>query len=853
MADPLFDFTTNAGRRGWVGTHDLAPLTGSKEGLEFAITGGDPYSYGPAFRLKDSGPRWLVVRLRATESGMGQVFYFKDGPAEANSVRFPVQAGRWETVRVSLPDLAAGEWKLRLDPPGANPGARVTVASLDIESRIELTEPKWTPPAKLQSSVGRVMSGGLILECGAELGGLTLRLGGSLLARGHNRPMLGWQESSIKPPRFEALTQANTTQTPLLRGGLQVVTRWRDSGGANWTYSLEAQPESSEVIGLSFSLKADKPRTLVHFPALCLLAEAKERKGLFAGVEYLDPPDTSSSEADLKGPQALRHVPDAHLPTLPLMVIQGEGRWMALEWDTAEDAVPCFDSPARILGATDGHLMALLLPNGPRPAGSRLPHAGRALRAGEALTARATLRAGRGSGVNEAISAYIAANTLPRVPKLPTNWEQILAAGWLDAKIHEGNRWRHAWPGEFGLSAAADAVGCQAWLAARLARTDAPLAGRLTRSADDGRRRLPPEDLGGVGHVPQYAAALTGGDIAAAAKNARARARALIDRVSAEGTLAYQATAGRPNYGATHFEKTANGLAAQPLLEALRALALAPESRLLADALLRLRQLDARWKDTAPRGAQTWEVPLHTPDILASAHLVAAGVLAYELSANTEYLAMAKRWALTGIPFVYLREVTIPVGAYASIAVLGATNWEAPNWIGLPVQWCGLVYADALFDLVPYDTKGPWKTVADGICASGMLQTWPRGQGAGREGLLPDSFNLPAQVRNDVCINPATVQVPLARSLGQPLYTRRALALAGAIVHAPGVVTPRSGSSFEFRPWPTGECTVFIAGLSAAPVGLTVNGKPASGSFDATTGGLALKLTGRSEISWRGK
>jgi hypothetical protein len=852
MAGPLFDFTTEAGRRGWSAAHDLAPLTGSKEGLEFSITGGDPYAYGPSVMLAESGPRWLVLRLHATESGMGQVFYFQDGPTEANSVRFPVRAERWETVRVALPPLRAGEWKLRLDPPGATPGARATVGFLAIEPRIALVEPEWPAPGKPVQNAGQVVAGGLALECAPEPGGLTLRFGGSVLARGHNHPLLGWQETPEKPLYFEPFYSfAHTEAAVTARGGMRVVTRRKDRGGAEWVYTLEARPERGETIGLTATLQVDRARVLVHFPALCLLAQATLRRGLFAGVEYLDQPDLSSSEADLRGPQALRHVPEAHLPTLPLMAIQGEGRWLALEWDPESDGVPCFDSPARTLGATEGHLLALLLPAGSRPPGSRLPHAGRALRAGEVLTARATLRAGRGGGVGEAVNAYLASHTLPHVPKLPGGWEATLAAGWLDAKIHEGSRWRHAWPGEFSPSAAADAVGCQTWLAARLERTDPALAARLTRSATEGRRMVPPTDLGGIGHVAQHAAALVDGDLPGAAREARARARALIERIAPDGTVPYTPPPGRTDYGTTHFEKTANGLSAQPLLEALRALTLAPESRLLAEALVRLRQLDARWKDTAPRGAQTWEVPLHTPDILASAHLVAACVLAYELSADATFLAMARRWALTGVAFVYLRDVATPIGVYATTPVLGATNWEAPNWIGLPVQWCGLVYADALFDLAVHDPKGPWKTLADGICASGMQQTWPRGQGVGREGLLPDSFQLPGQIRNDVCINPATVQVPLARSLGQPLYSRRALAPGGPIVHAPGSVTVRGPQAFEVRLWPTTECIVFLAGLPAVPRDLTVNGKPATGTFDPGTNGLALRLTGRAEVAWR--
>jgi len=143
-----------------------------------------------------------------------------------------------------------------------------------------------------------------------------------------------------------------------------------------------------------------------------------------------------------------------------------------------------------------------------------------------------------------------------------------------------------------------------------------------------------------------------------------------------------------------------------------------------------------------PRGAQTWEIPLHTPDILAAAHLVRAYTLGYELSGDTRLLEQARSWAWTGVPFVYLTAPTpAPVGLYNTIAVLGATGWRAPVWIGLPVQWCGLVYADALYRFAGHDPGGPWKRLADGIVSAGVQHTWPLSD-ADRGGLLPDSYQL---------------------------------------------------------------------------------------------------------------
>jgi hypothetical protein len=85
-------------------------------------------------------------------------------------------------------------------------------------------------------------------------------------------------------------------------------------------------------------------------------------------------------------------------------------------------------------------------------------------------------------------------------------------------------------------------------------------------------------------------------------------------------------------------------------------------------------------------------MPLHTPDIVASARLVRCYVLGYVLSGRQAYLEQARYWAWTGMTMLYLAPpVAGEVGLYATIGVIGATDWVAPNWIGQPVQWCGLV------------------------------------------------------------------------------------------------------------------------------------------------------------------
>ena len=133
-----------------------------------------------------------------------------------------------------------------------------------------------------------------------------------------------------------------------------------------------------------------------------------------------------------------------------------------------------------------------------------------------------------------------------------------------------------------------------------------------------------------------------------------------------------------------------------------------------------------QYRGDLPGGAQTWEIPLHTPDILAAAHRVELCVQGYEVTRDVEWLEDAEYWAWTGVPFVYLVPPTPgPLGLYAPIPVYGATHWKAPVWFGLPVHWYGLVYVQALYNLSRYDSTGLWRKIANGIVASSLQAIWP--------------------------------------------------------------------------------------------------------------------------------
>ena len=481
-------------------------------------------------------------------------------------------------------------------------------------------------------------------------------------------------------------------------------------------------------------ITVDQARSVACVPVLLLFPglgafQASKGQGLFAGLEYLEN-EPSSSQSDVIGPSSNRRVPDTLKVTFPLMAIQANGAYLGLTWQMRPQFGPIFDSPDRTFNS-GAHVMGLLFPgsNGKnRTEGSLLPSTAELLHPNETLALRATILGGTGNSIVPAVQHFVKTRPLASLPSgLPLqDYLQQASAGWLKSKIREGNFVRHALAaGSFKPQPAADAALWMKWLAAN--DSDRVKQADLEQTAAQVLSAVPSEQYNsaGVGHVRYPVECLVFGEVARNAEQAAQRAHSLLSKFGPDGSVKYVAEPGQSDLGKTHFTNEASGLTSRVVLDLLEAAMFCGQRDLITNALQHLREME-RFRDGVPRGAQTWECPLHTPDILASAQMVRAYTLGYELTGETHFLDEARYWAWTGIPFVYLVNPTeAPVGLYATIAVYGATQWRAPVWFGLPVQWCGLVYADALYRLVRSDPKGPWKQVADGITLSGMQQSWP--------------------------------------------------------------------------------------------------------------------------------
>ncbi|MBI2928438.1 MAG: hypothetical protein HYY24_22440 [Verrucomicrobia bacterium] len=860
---PAFDFNTPTSARGWEATHDISRLEQTAEGLRIDISGADPYTLGPARNYPGGVLLWLRLRLKSDQGGAAQVFYFRDGAREENSVRFHVPAGQWHEVQVPLPALGPGH-RLRFDPPGN--GGSCLLAKLWFDERVLFAPPAWPKPEApiLGARSLTIESGALKLLHGrGAFGAFEVHIAGQRFGVGHTRPLIGYVLG--KELRWVALGAGAHESVTVRRKDKSLVVRARavDPDGATWELQQRFSPASDGAIDVENRVTVDRERTAVYLPLFTVLPGlgsfgTNKTQALFAGLEYLDN-EPSSSEADLIGPAAQRQVPDTLKLTFPLMAVAAEERYLGLIWEPEPNLSALFDSPDRVFGST-GHVMGILFPgsNGAnREEGNLLPYSGEVLHAQQPLVLRATLIGGLGRSVVPAVQQYVQRRGLPSLPSPrpgAQDFFRLAARGWLDSKLREGDLYRHAAPG-FGPQPAADAAFWMPWLSGRVG--EPALSERLADSASRALTPMNPHDYNGaqVGHVRYPLPALIFGAVAENAAAAREHGRALLGRFQPDGSVLYPPPAQGLDYGKTHWTREANGLTAGVVVGLLEAATFSGDPALLRDGLDRLRQLD-KFRHTVPRGAQTWEIPLHTPDILASAHLVRAYTLGYELTGDGALLEQATYWAWTGVPFVYLAPPTSqPVGLYSTIAVLGATQWKAPVWMGLPVQWCGLVYAEALRGLARHQSDGLWTQLADGIATSGVQQTYPASD-TNYVGLLPDSFNLRAQTRNAANINPATLLAPAVRLFHESaIYDFHCFRQSGLLVHAPGelsdLVEGTDDVSFTVTPWSPRPSYVLVNGLSKAPSarfdGRTVEfGSPHE--YHPAEGRLTLQIQQRTRV-----
>ena len=896
---PLADFARSEPR--WNATHSISSAAVTPDGLSFTVAEEDPWLVGPAltFPALPAGTkrvRFALVCAPTDRPNAWQLFYAFGGRgySEGDSCRLkPV--GRqppYTRFEAEIPasQVKAGPCRFRLDPPDVGSNVSWTVKSLSCDFRAPLWTyaPETPPPLVIPAATPLVLKtkDWELRHDPDRLGAFRFHSRGKIAENNPAEPFVYLDKAGA----VRTLDWSQAKMEAKVEGhGTRLTTRaaLTDADGRRWSLVRRFTPRNegrSLTVSTQIALLPGNEPTaaacltnavpVLHVPFLTLFVDraskGRKHQAMLAGVEYLaDEP--SSNDKEIRTVEHDRRIPAEYRLSAPLAVFTDDKAWLAAAWNQLNSGISgsplrpgphpfatVFDTPDRLF-ASGGHLLAFWTPAvGPARNESELDiyaptpfhHA----------THVVTLRAGDGATVAEAIEDVLPSRewVLPPPDEIAdTPSLELLARGWLDSKIRNGVQVRHAVPFSWGRPS--DAPVLMRYLASELARrpdADPALAPRLRDVADKMLADIPRKDVGwhGVSHIHHPAPALVAGDAANWLARKHGQQRDLNRRL-ASGRRTWTPPSGKPDFGETLGADHCNGYTSMDLVALLRAATWSGDEAEIAKTLAIVDKVTELYHGTVPRGAQPWEMPLHTPDIMASANLTRAYALAYLLKPDPAYLREARHWAYTGLSMVYLvpppyefgRDAK-PVGRYATCAVMGATHWQQPNWIGRPVQWCGLVYAAALWDLARIDGANGaaafWHRLATGITASGVRQTHTA-EDPDAIGLLPDSWNLEAQSRYPVPINPGTVQENLAESLGRPYYALRRLA-GGTLLHVPGDAKSLSDTELrcEIAGWPEAPFQVVLTRLDK-PASVTFAGRPAEHVHDAARRTLTVTLPAR--------
>jgi len=568
------------------------------------------------------------------------------------------------------------------------------------------------------------------------------------------------KSTAEQPPVYQAYGGARVT-----RSGLIIRSQFEDADGGTWeTTATFRLTRSDDVIEARYTARCNQTRDVLAFEGPVLIAavgpdsdlSAKD-EALFAGLEWLEGPEVSSWDYDIArdAPDRVRFVPHPNKITIPLMSVYGEGTTVGLlwdqhqRWDGANDR-PCaeFCSPDYRAGS-GGHLMGLFAPSiagqGWVKENDRIATKPYALPAGQELSLSADLYAA--TGTRDALTAmdrwfdrYGVIEPAP-VPhgsvegEIAFSMRAYLESLWVP---EENTFWTSRGAGPL-LSPKGVPPAYEWELRRALPLTgDAALRERWTAMADKIHELTKGATPVAWDHGFDYGGAANW----VIGSAAQVQPRTATQRP--DGSWRFDADQKHTSgvfRGMDYHELGPNdadevGTTAFTALQNLQVARVTGNVAAWESGERALRHLE---RFRIPRAAQVWEVLVHAPDILAAAHAVQACVEAYEYSGDEHWLAEARRWARTGLPFLYCwDDPTQPFLRYGSIPVFGA-SWNYGSWYGRPVQWNGLDYALAVLRLSRYDDSFPWRRIAEGVTRSAMymqsdkdeeIALWPDNVGA---------------------------------------------------------------------------------------------------------------------------
>lgn len=746
----------------------------------------------------------IPVQLLARNEGTAAARGFAAQLLAPDGVRVTPQAG----AEVLDPgrEGAVGAWTVSVDEP--TPLVR-------LEARMEGAEDQLSLPLVVAPNLPRDVEtegaayaferdGQVVIGTDMARLVITQAWGGWSLAALQAHGPDGWRTVAYLPRLGLLATPAGevalvgATASPRQEDGEAsvVLTGEAAPGAANWQFRWEMSVEAgADTISYRMEATPDADDELLALEGPMIYAaeggEPQRDDAILPGMEWLVEGEESSNALDFRPehPDRIRYVPHPYKVTVPAVGMKIGDTTVGLLWDTpprqpsheqAGAASLVFASPNRFEGH-DNHLMGLFLPAVREWVEENERRAARPLSvaAEETLVVQAEVLAAPGADDSlVALDRWFARHGYPEPLPFPRGDELREIEFSVQAYFKDRELWNPEW---------------NQWYSDLIVGFR-PTTGPATQL-------LWAAELVGEGEVAEesrrLAAEVLGDDERALALRLQHRAnpdallqqarqaRALIASQHEDGTWRFSGKHAGDwpeegvNYDVLGPEGASEvGLSARNAADVLHAAIITGDADMRAAGL---KALEAMRQFRVPRAAQVWEVPVHTPDIYASAQAMRAYLAGYRLTGEQQYLDDAVYWARTGLPFVYVwHSEDQPDMLGATIPVFGATHYVL-SWIAVAVQWNGLGYSAALYELADLDDSFPWRTVADNILRSAMYQQVEEGP---RFGQWPDAVNFitprPGLYgQTPPCFQPSTI-------IHQTLGTM-------GIRHAPEAVVARQG------------------------------------------------------------
>ncbi len=573
-------------------------------------------------------------------------------------------------------------------------------------------------------------------------------------------------------------------------GSYHLRSRIEDRDGRTWSFSQDLVRHDSPKSALSIhsSIACDHPAEVLHFsgPELYIGEKSFGREkdlAIFPGVEYLDTAAVSSSTEAAHPPVRDHYMPHPYKVTIPLMALTYDHRLISMMWppnaswaEGYHNPSPKFAVPNR-LEKQENHLLGLFAPSVPDYVreNQEIAYKPFALEKDEAMVLESFIYITESNDPNDAVDAWNAfyhegslPDPLPEPRSYRESIEMSREAYMTTCWDEEEKGWGHCvgWS-PYPSGGMLALLKMDQFLA--VTPPNEELDNRIQTVYETILDRYGAKGLGNSAgcHVMTFEPAFFWGVSDFWLSSWHEEAQRHKQNQNEDGSWGFHIYREQQE-GLGEEGEVVSGTISPTAMRLMRL------ARITADPVATqtgLKSLEALNRRSVPRGAQGWECPLASADIMVSAQAARANLDAYRITGEPAYLDYARYWARTGIGFHYLWYLQErPLQMYATIPIFGATFFTH-TWRGVPVQWCGLVYAYALQELAVFDESHDWRKLAEGITTSALYQLLTEGPYVGT---LPDSYGDYFLTAHGAYINPENIMTNLHALKGNSFNIRTA-------------------------------------------------------------------------------